>query len=109
MGIEITTRNGTSIIHLQGRINFENAKDIQKKMTDAADKSENVVVNCDKLEYVSSSGLRGFMLMMKKFKNKKGGLIFCCLNKEVAGVFDMTGMSGFMTVKDSLDEAIKAL
>ena len=67
------------------------------------------VVDCGNLSYLSSAGLRGFMIVAKQIKAIQGRLILCGL----AGVaLEVFRVSGFLTIYEtysSLEDALSAL
>ena len=57
------------------------------------------MLDCQKLEYISSSGLRVF-LKLKKFVDAKGGQVaLSTLQPTVKEVFDMTGFAKMFQMK----------
>jgi anti-anti-sigma factor len=60
------------VLYLFGRLDAYAANDIEKKMSAIADKSSvSLVVSMDKLEYISSSGLRVLLSSLKKARKQQ--------------------------------------
>ena len=89
--------NGILYICLNGRIDASNAADVQKLVSDVYTAASGlpVIVDAEKLEYISSAGLR-ILLRLRKDEPK---LAVINTSPEVYDVLDMTGFTEMMTVK----------
>ena len=63
-------------------------------------------MNLEKLDYISSAGLRVLLATAKKLKAIGGELRVCSLNEIVTEVFDITGFDLILTVLPSESEAL---
>ena len=99
MNVTITEQGSKTIIEIDGRIDTTNAKDFEQKI-DSVLKTNmvDVEVNCEKLTYISSSGLRVFLLLQKNANAKKGHLTLKSLNHTILEVFKMTGFSSIFEI-----------
>lgn len=84
-------------IALTGHLDTSKVADVKKyidgKIADL-DVSEHLVIECNELEYISSSGLRMFLGIMKKHPNME--VTGVC--PEVYNVFEMTGFTRILNV-----------
>ena len=85
------------IIELKGRIDSNNAQQIEKDVTDQLSgvQDENVVLDAKDLEYISSAGLRMILRLRKSHEDLK----IINVNSEVYEILDMTGFTEMMTVE----------
>lgn len=60
-----------------------------KPLLDNADKT--IVLNCERLEFISSSGLRLFLTLRKATLAAGGKVIIECMTADVKQVFTITG------------------
>lgn len=85
------------IIELNGRIDSNNVagveEDIMRQLEGAEGKE--VVLDAEKLEYISSAGLRTMLRIKKKFKE----LRITNVSPEVYDIFEMTGFTEMITVE----------
>lgn len=92
MTFEITENNGTMVGVLNGRLDtaasVQFAKDIEP-MIDNADK--HIILDCNGLEFISSSGLRLFLSLRKATIAKGGDVTIKGVSAEVKQVFTITG------------------
>lgn len=74
----------------------ETEKDF-KPLMDAKDKT--ITIDCSELNYVSSSGLRLFLSLLKSCKPNGSTLTLESLNDNIKKVFTMTGFSSLFNIK----------
>ena len=100
MEIKISQNDNIIIASLIGRLDTVAAQNCEKDFKpifDNADKSITLVL--DKLDYVSSSGLRVLLNLRKEVAAKGGTLVLKNLTEEVKSVFVMTGFTKIFTVE----------
>ena len=88
--------NDTVTLALEGRIDSGNSSDIENDINNAIGERtpETVVLDAERLEYISSAGLRIILRLRKKHQSLK--IINLCT--EVYDVFEMTGFTEMMEV-----------
>ena len=100
MTLEITQKEDQVVAKLIGRLDTAASQqfsiDMQPLM-DNADKE--ITLDCSKLEYISSSGLRLFLSLRKEAAAKGGKVIIENINDEIKKVFMMTGFFNLFEIK----------
>ncbi|MFZ2958165.1 MAG: STAS domain-containing protein [Candidatus Ozemobacteraceae bacterium] len=98
--MEITeTRNGNALIlRLIGRLDAVTSKMFEERLTAINEGEKHVIVDCSQMEYISSAGLRVFLVAGKKLKTLKGIFVLFGLSASVRVVFDQTGFSAFIPI-----------
>lgn len=92
--------NGTLTLYLEGRIDTNNAANTENEIFAAADgKTGDIVIDAEKLDYISSAGLRILMKLRKKI-NKPLQIIN--VSRDVYDIFDTTGFTELFEVKKAL-------
>ena len=88
---------GVLTVCLNGRIDASNASEAEKQVNTAraAAPGVSVVIDAEKLEYISSAGLR----ILLRLRKDEPGLTVINVSPEVYDVLDMTGFTEMMTVK----------
>lgn len=92
MKIEIKNEENKVCVELEGRLDTVSAVACEKEflpLKDNADKE--IVIDCEKLEYISSSGLRLFLSLRKAVEAKGGKMIVEHINNDIRNVFTITG------------------
>lgn len=110
MNITLQEQLKVTVISLEGRLDILSGESLQKTFDELIDekKSYNLIVDCEKLSFISSAGLRLFMIVLKKLNKINGRLAFCSFNLNNRKIFDITGYDKFFCIFDNLDEALKA-
>lgn len=67
-----------------------------------------LLINFEKLDYISSAGLRLLLATAKRLKSTSGDLRVCCLNPTVQEVFDISGFASILSVAATEQEALDA-
>jgi anti-anti-sigma factor len=63
----------------------------------------------NKLEYISSAGLRSILAIAKVLKTKEGKLVFAGIQGPVKDVFKISGFGSIFTIFDNEVEALSQL
>ena len=89
--------NTKATVALSGRIDSNNASQVEQDILAQlpADGSVSVVLDAEKLEYISSAGLRVILRLKKKYAD----LRIINVNSEVYEILDMTGFTEMMPVE----------
>lgn len=85
-------------ILLEGRLDTATAPQLEEELKAVSDDINTVIVDMEKLEYVSSAGLRVLLTLHKKMM-KKGGLVIKNVNDTIQEVFEITGFSDVLTIE----------
>ena len=98
------------ILALSGKLDATTAKTFEDKILGVINSgTHRLVIDLSQLEYVSSSGLRVFLLAAKRLQATDGKIVCCGLQDHIRQVFDLAGFSSILPIYGSRDEAIKGL
>jgi anti-anti-sigma factor len=107
MEISEQQRGNVVVLAIQGSLDVVTSPDLEKRLVELLDSgSRDLVFDLARTDYVSSAGLRVFMLVMKRLQ-KDGKVRFCGMNKSVRQVFDIAGLSFRAPIFNTLEEALK--
>jgi len=85
---------------LSGRLDTTNAEDFSKLIQPLMNGAKNnIVMDCGDLEYISSSGLRMMLTLLKSVKQTEGSLKLLNMRPVIREVFDMTGFSKLFDIQ----------
>jgi anti-sigma B factor antagonist len=99
MVIDIQELNGGMTAFLDGRLDTPAAIKAQQDMAPLMENADKeITLDCTKLEYISSSGLRLFLALRKETAAKGGKVIIKNINDEIRKVFMMTGFFNLFTI-----------
>ena len=98
------------VVALGGRLDAVTAPDFEKRMRELiVGGAGALVVDFERLDYISSAGLRALLVIAKRLKAKGGGLRFANVGGGVRAVFDMAGFGSMFQLDDSVAAALAAL
>lgn len=84
--------NNDYVMYFEGRLDTAEAAKVEKELQPLAECSgHDIVLDCSKLEYISSSGLRLFLGVLKKGKAQGSHVYIKGLSEDIRSVFKMTG------------------
>lgn len=66
---------------------------------------QKVLINCQKLNYISSAGLGVFISHLQQFQDAGVKLVFFNMQEKVHNVFEILGLDTLMTIVPSESEA----
>ncbi len=91
---------GILTVNLEGRIDTLSAPGLEDYLRPLLKKDNPVVVvDFGKVDYISSAGLRTFLIVRKLSDTVEGKLILQNMNKRVRQVFDITGFTPMFEVR----------
>ncbi len=107
MNIETRQVGETVILQVIGRLDAENATVFEAQCESQISQGINqLVIDVGDLEYVSSMGLRSFMLIGKKLQEKGGKLRVCRQRGLVKQVFEITRLNSIFPTHDTVEAAL---
>ena len=90
-----------------GRLDAYTANEVEKKLNELTDTAQVwLVVSLEKLEYISSSGLRVLLAALKKTRKQQGDIRLACLQPYVKEVFDISGFTQLFKMFDKEEDAV---
>ncbi len=92
-------QNGNDLeIALEGRLDTMTAPELEAELKGSLNNAETLTLNFEKLDYISSAGLR-VLLSAHKAMAAKGGMKVTNVNEIVREVFDVTGFADILTIE----------
>ena len=97
----LSERNGSEInVIIDGRIDTTNFNEFESLTEELLkDQTSKITLDCSKLNYISSSGLRIFLLIQKKMISTKGVLILKNMQPSIREIFDISGFSTIFKIE----------
>ncbi len=93
------TRNGSALtIALSGRLDTITAPNLEAELKDALGGVEELTFDLEKLDYISSAGLR-VLLSAQKTMNRQGSMKVQHPNEIISEIFEVTGFSDILTIE----------
>ena len=83
---------------LTGRLDTTTAPSLEAELAASLDGVTELVFDFEKLEYISSAGLR-VLLAAQKIMNRQGDMVIRNANADIKEVFDITGFADILTIE----------
>ena len=91
--------NGSELfISLEGRLDTTTAPELEKELKESLENVTSLVFDFEKLEYISSAGLR-VLLSAQKTMNKQGSMKITKVDETIMEIFDVTGFTDILTIE----------
>ncbi len=108
METQIEKVNEYLVVAIQGRLDTTQSDAFEKKMLELLDTgAEKIILNCEKLEYISSSGLRVLLIMLKRVTAVGGEFYLSSLQPAIREIFEISGFTTIFRILDSPDAVTK--
>ena len=92
MNTNITETEGKYIATLEGEMDTVAAMEVEETLKPLYNSNgKDVVIDCTKLEYIASSGLRILLGILKGAKATGSKVVLRNINDEIKNVFNLTG------------------
>ena len=96
MNINFNKSNGVLNIALDGRLDTVTAPEFESFLNENYDGTGSIAIDCEKLSYTSSAGLRVLLAAQKK---TKGSMKLTNVCELVMEVFEMTGFADILVIE----------
>lgn len=93
------TQNGNSLYFaLEGRLDTNTAPELEAAIKGSIDGAEELTIDMEALDYLSSAGLR-VLLGTQKIMNKQGSMRVTHVNDTIMEIFEVTGFADILTIE----------
>ena len=96
MKIDFNNNNGILNVVLDGRLDTTTAPELESFLGKNYETAGSIVIDCEKLSYISSAGLRVLLAAQKK---TKGAMKLVNVCEAVMEVFEMTGFADILVIE----------
>ena len=100
MRIEKEVKEEILNVLVEGRLDTNTAPELENSVSDDIVGIKELNINLKNLDYISSAGLRVILKFHKQMTSVGGSLNILSPKDEVLDVFDMTGFSTFLNIKE---------
>jgi len=100
--------NDFSVLKIEGRIDTTTSTALDAEIDQLFTTGEkNFIFDCSGMNYISSSGLRVFLVAQKKTISLKGKLHLCNLQPTIREIFVISGFSTIFRIFETTEEALQ--
>ena len=98
LNINKTAEDKTLTVTLEGRLDTTTAPQLEMELKSSLDGVTMLVMDFEKLEYISSAGLR-VLLSAQKIMNKQGEMKVIHVSDVINEIFEVTGFSDILNIE----------
>lgn len=109
--LKVTKREegDVSVISFSGRMDANSSKEGDTALQEMIDNGKNkIVVCCEELTYISSSGLRILLSAVKRLRASGGDLKLSNLTTSIRDIITMTGFNRIFAIFDKIEDAVES-
>jgi anti-sigma B factor antagonist len=107
--IHIEQQGQTAIVELAGQLNSTTTIDVQDQVLALAETNQNILLDMNRVTYLSSAGLRLLLLLYRRINDNHGMLALSGLTEEITDIMAMTGFLDLFTIYENRADALEAL
>lgn len=98
------------VVYLEGRLDVSVANEIEEGLANLIDleNAMHIILNMDKVEYMSSSGFRACIATLRKLNAKEGTLKLCTIRPSVKRIFDVIELTSLFDIYENEADALSA-
>lgn len=109
MNIHETKQGNVNVVSVEGRLDSMSSTEFEKRLINLIDTGNVfVALDCAKLDYVSSAGLRAILSAAKRAKQAKGKLTLGGASAQVSEILDIAGFSSILPIFKTIEEAVSS-
>ncbi len=98
LNISQSTENGKAVFALEGRLHTVTAPELARALKASLDGVSELTLDFEKLEYISSAGLR-VLLSTQKVMNRQGSMKLRHVNETIMEILEVTGFTDILTIE----------
>lgn len=110
MDISERKMSGVCVVGLNGRLDSGTSDGLAQRLHQLIDNGERrLVIDGDKLDYISSTGLRVLLVAAKRLKSADGKIVLSSLKPHILEVFEIAGFTSIFPVYGNAEQAARQI
>ena len=106
--VQTDIEDGYAVIHLEGAVDAHTAPKFEEAVQAVIEQGQHkIIVDCEKLTYISSAGLGVFMGFIEDVRELGGDIKICGLSEKVKQPFDILGFESLYDFCPDISDAKK--
>ena len=99
MKITSTMEDQVATLELEGRLDTTTAPELEQVLLPKLDAAEEIILDFERLDYLSSAGLRVLLAAQKKANRLQKAMTVKNVNDTIMEVFEMTGFADILSIE----------
>ncbi len=109
MEINVKAIGQVTVVEVAGEIDSNSAPQAQERILPLAQPGSKIFLDMSGVGYMSSAGLRMLLSTYRQVSLQNGSMVLTGLAEEIKDTMSITGFLNFFTIRDTMDEGLKAL
>jgi anti-sigma B factor antagonist len=109
MDLIIKTVQQVSVIEVTGKLDASTAPETEAQVLPLVKPGCKMILDMTKVDYMSSAGLRTFLILNRSIASNNGRIALVGLSEEIRDTMDMTGFLKYFTTYETLKAGLEAL
>ena len=107
MSLNIEDKGNVKIVKLSGKLDVNLSMSIESELEQLVDSgSNNIILELSGVEYLSSSGIRVLISIMRKIKDNNGRLVLSSITDLIKKILKTVELEDLFEVYENVDEAL---
>lgn len=109
MSLKVDDRGKAKVVSLTGKMDVSLSMTIEQELEELVDSGAvNLILEISGVEYLSSSGIRVFIAIMRKVKDKNGKIVLAQVPETIKKILKTVDLEDLFEVYDSVDKALES-
>ena len=105
--VKEVNKNNITVLYLEGYLDAHTSVELENAFEKViTEEKYRIIVNFEKLSYISSAGLGVFMAFIESVRNNNGDIKLCAMSDKIFNIFDILG---FPVLFDIVKEELTAI
>jgi anti-sigma B factor antagonist len=98
------------VVSISGRLDSGTSDSFGQRLHQLIDRGErHLVIDAEKLDYISSTGLRVLLVAAKRLKAIDGRIVLSSLKPHILEVFEIAGFKSIFPIYGNADQAVQQI
>ena len=107
MSLNIDAKGKVKVVNLAGKLDVNLSVSIEAELEQLVESGSHfLILELSGIEYLSSSGIRVFISIMRKIKDKNGRLVLACVPDIIKKILKTVELEDLFEVYDTVDDAV---
>ena len=111
MKVTSRTEDGVIVVAVEGRLHRERVTEfvIEAKLAIGDQWGGRIMLDCQRMTYISTAGLREVLLVAKKIARHDGRFVICTLPEGIDRAFEVIGFDQIIDIHKSSEAALASI
>lgn len=109
MQVDVSKDGAITLVEPVGDIDGKSAPDFQEEVLAQVQAETRMLLNLERVPFMSSAGLRAMLLIYREAKARKAKVVLAGINRDIRNSMSATGFLAFFVVCDSVQDGKRAL